>query len=193
MNRSNNERGVFMSKTKEEQTSDEKCLSRRNLLKTAGLTGAAALFLGGLATKVDAATGKTYPQVKVANLRDIQEGKAVNFDYPLIGRKSLLIDCGCSVEGGIGPKKSIVAYSMFCTHLGCGVELDRNTEMLICECHQSVYNPKQSGQVVEGPAPSNLPMVSLDIDSATGDVYAVGVAGLIYGLRNNLLDGEEVI
>jgi len=184
--------GVSMSKTKEEQTSDEKCLSRRNLLKTAGCAGAAALFLGGLATKVDAATGKTYPQVKIANLRSIQEGNPVHFDYPLIGRKSLLVDCGCNVEGGVGPNKSIVAYSMFCTHLGCGVELDRNTGMLMCECHQTVYNPKQSGQVVEGPAPSNLPMISLEIDKATGDVYATGVAGLIYGLRNNLLDGEEV-
>jgi hypothetical protein len=35
-------------------------------------------------------------------------------------------------------------------------------------------------------------MVSLDIDSSTGDIFAVGVAGLIYGLRNNLLDGKEV-
>jgi hypothetical protein len=35
-------------------------------------------------------------------------------------------------------------------------------------------------------------MVSLEIDESTGDIYAVGVAGLIDGLRNNLQDGEEV-
>jgi hypothetical protein len=34
-------------------------------------------------------------------------------------------------------------------------------------------------------------MISLEIDK-NGDIYAAGVAGLIYGLRNNLLDGEEV-
>ncbi len=181
-----------MSKIKENHASQEECLSRRNLLKTAGIAGAAALVIGGLSIKTDASTGRTYPQIKVANLKDVQEGKPVNFYYPLLGRKSLLVDCGCNVEGGVGPNKSIVAYSMFCTHLGCSVALDRESEMLVCECHQTVYNPKQSGRVVEGPAPSNLPMVSLDIDGSTGDIYAVGVAGLIYGLRNNLLDGKEV-
>lgn len=180
-----------MSEVKENQASEEKCVSRRNLLKTAGLAGAAAMVFG-LATKTDAATGKTYPQVKVINLRDIKEGQPVKFDYPLIGRKSLLVDCGCAVEGGIGPNKSIVAYSMFCTHLGCGVEYNTRTEKLVCECHQSTYDPRESGRIIEGPAPSSLPMVNLDIDKATGDVYAIGVSGLIYGLRNNLLDGEEV-
>ena len=181
-----------MSEIKEKQSSNEECISRRKLLKTAGCAGAAAILIGGLSSRAESATVKTYPQVKIANLRDVKEWKPIKFDYPLIGRKSILMDCGCVVEGGTGPNRSIVAYSMFCSHLGCSVDLDRDSEMLICECHQSVYNPKQSGRVVEGPAPSNLPMVSLDIDSSTGDIYAVGVAGLIYGLSNNLLDGEEV-
>lgn len=180
-----------MSEAKEKQASDEKCVSRRNLLKTAGCAGVAAMVFG-LATKTDAATGKTYPQVKVGNLRDLKEGTAVTFDYPLVGRKSLLVDCGCAVEGGIGPNRSIVAYSMFCTHLGCGVEYNSSTGMMVCECHQSVYDTKRSGRIVEGPAPNSLPMVNLDIDGSTGDIYAIGVSGLIYGLRNNLLDGEEV-
>lgn len=180
-----------MSKDREEQEVNEECMSRRKLLKTAGFAGAAALVIGGLANKADASTGGTYPQVKIANINGIQEGKPVRFDYPLKGRKNMLIDCGCKVEGGIGPNKSIVAYSMFCTHIGCSVDLDTATEMLVCECHQSVYDPKQSGKVLEGPAPSSLPMVSLNVDES-GDIYATGVAGLIYGLRNNLLDGEEV-
>lgn len=180
-----------MSEAKETQELKEKSMSRRGLLKTAGLAGAAAMVFG-LATKTDAATGKTYPQVKVMNLRDIKEGVPIKFDYPLIGRKSVLVDCGCAVEGGIGPNRSIVAYSMFCTHLGCSIEYNAEKQNMVCECHQSVYDPRESGRIVEGPAPSSLPMVNLDIDSATGDVYAIGVSGLIYGLRNNLLDGEEV-
>ncbi|MEN8262731.1 MAG: arsenate reductase (azurin) small subunit [Nitrospirota bacterium] len=181
-----------MDETKEKQASNENCMSRRKLLKTAGCAGAAALLAVGMSSKAGASINSTYPQVRIGNLKDVKEGNPVKFDYPLIGRKSVLIDCGCVVEGGIGPKKSIVAYSMFCTHLGCGVELDGSSQMLVCECHQTVYNPKESGRVVEGPAPSNLPMVSLDIDSSSGDIFAVGVAGLIYGLRNNLLDGKEV-
>lgn len=180
-----------MSEVKDKQDANEECISRRGLLKTAGYAGAAALVVGGLANKASASKGGTYPQVKVANIKDLGKNTPVKFDYPLVGRKSLLIDCGCAVEGGVGPEKSIVAYSMFCSHLGCSVEMDAKTDMLVCECHQTVYDPKGSGQVIEGPAPSNLPMISLDIDDS-GDIYAVGVAGLIYGLRNNLLDGTEV-
>jgi arsenite oxidase small subunit len=183
-----------MNEVKEREISQEKSISRRRLLKTAGCAGAAVLLMSGLNGKAGATLlrPKTYPQVRIANLRDLQVGRPIKFDYPLIGRKSLLMDLGCMVEGGVGPNKSIVAYSMFCTHLGCGVDLDWETGVLICECHQSVYDPKRSGRVIEGPAPTHLPKIFLSIDKATGDIYATGVAGLIYGLRNNLLDGEEV-
>ncbi|NIO22318.1 MAG: arsenate reductase (azurin) small subunit [Candidatus Aenigmarchaeota archaeon] len=183
-----------MSEMKERHSTEENCMSRRKLLKTAGCAGAAALLVGSLSGKAGAALSdeKTYPQVRVANIRDLRAGRSLNFDYPLKGRKNILIDMGCAVEGGVGPKGSIVAYSMFCSHLGCGVDLDRESGNLICECHQTIYDPKQSGRVIEGPAPTSLPQIFLDVDGSTGDIYAVGVAGLIYGLRNNLLDGEEV-
>ena len=175
----------------EEKKLQDKEVTRRSLLKTACVAGAgAAVLISGLKGKAEASAG-TYPQVKVSNVKDIKAGKVVKFDYPLVGRKNILVDCGCNVEGGVGADKSIVAYSMFCTHLGCGVEMDKESGMLVCECHQSVYDPKHSGRVVEGPAPCSLPMISLEVDKK-GDIYAVGVAGLIYGLRNNLLDGEGV-
>ncbi|RJR17221.1 MAG: arsenate reductase (azurin) small subunit [Nitrospiraceae bacterium] len=170
---------------------DEEEVTRRSLLKTACIAGAgAAVLISGLNGRADA-SGGTYPQVRIANVKDVKAGKAVKFDYPLAGRKNILINCGCSTEGGVGAEKSIVAYSSFCTHLGCGVDIEKESGMLVCECHQSIYDPKQSGKVVEGPAPNSLPMVALNVDK-NGDIYAVGVAGLIYGMRNNLLDGEEV-
>lgn len=184
-----------MVEVKEREVQDEKGITRRDILKTLGLAGAVAtISVVALNDKTNAALSdaKTYPQVKIANLNELSIGKTKKFDYPLVGRKNILINLGCSVEGGIGPHKSIVAYSLFCTHLGCSVELDKESGMLVCECHQGIYDPKRSGKVVEGPPPNNLPMVNLEIDIKTGDIYAVGVAGLIYGLRNNLLDGEEV-
>jgi arsenite oxidase small subunit len=182
-----------MSKIKEKELFHPDNISRRKLLKAAGCAGAVALLIGSMKGKADAALSgeKTYPQVKISNLSKLKAGKTVTFDYPLVGRKNILMDMGCQVEEGVGPNKSIVAYSMFCTHLGCSVDLDKESGMLICECHQTVYDPKKSGCVVEGPAPTHLPMISLDVDK-NGDIYAVGIAGLIYGLRNNLLDGEEV-
>jgi len=67
--------------------------------------------------------------------------------------------------------------------------MDKESGMLVCECHQSVYDPKQSGKVIEGPAPNSLPMVALEADK-NGDIYAVGVAGLIYGLRKQSFGRE---
>jgi arsenite oxidase small subunit len=177
-----------MSEKKERDTRQEESISRRKLLKTAGGLGAAVLAVGGLAGNADAANG-IYPRVKVANVKDLQPGRTRVFDYPLEGRKSILINLGCTVNGGAGHNRNLVAYSMFCTHLGCSVDLDSRTGMLRCECHQTIYDPKNSGRVIEGPAPNNLPMIALEIDDS-GDIHAVGVAGLIYGLRNNLLDGK---
>ena len=176
---------------KELELQNEEEVTRRSILKNAGIAVAgAAVLISGLQGKAQASSG-TYPQVKVANLKELKTGKTVKFDYPLVGRKNILVDLGCAVEGGVGANRSIVAYSAFCTHLGCGVELDKESGMLVCECHQSIYDPKQNGKLIEGPSPSNLPMIALDVDK-NGDIFAVGVAGLIYGLRNNLLDGEEV-
>ncbi len=180
-----------MSEIREKEFSQENSMTRRKLLGTVGYAGTAVLVMGGLNDKARAAFSKgVYPQVKIANLRDLHMRRPVKFDYPLTGRKNILMDLGCVVEGGVGPNRSIVAYSMFCTHLGCSVDLEWETGALVCECHQTRYDPALSGRVIEGPAPTHLPMVSLDIDKATGDIYAVGIAGLIYGLRNNLLDGE---
>jgi len=173
----------------EETRLNQEGVSRRQFLRTAGVAGTAVLLMG-LKDKTEASSD-VYPQIKVANLKELKPGKVVKFDYPLVGRKNILVNLGCSVDGGVGPDSSIVAYSAFCTHLGCGVEFDKEKGMLICECHQSIYDPKQSGRLIEGPSPSNLPMILLEVDK-NGDIYAVGVAGLIYGLRNNLLDGEEV-
>jgi|Deesub1362A_J573_1020465.scaffolds.fasta_scaffold00369_39 arsenite oxidase small subunit len=180
-----------MSETRQRPYPEEGCISRRRLLKAGGCLGAVAILTGGLPKKAVASEG-VYPQVRIANLRDLTPGKVIKFDYPLIGRKSLLMDLGCRVEGGVGPDRSIVAFSMFCTHLGCSVELDRDKGLLVCECHQSEFDPRRSGFVIQGPAPTHLPMISLEVDSSTGDIYAIGVSGLIYGMRNNLLDGEEV-
>ncbi|MBI4687509.1 MAG: arsenate reductase (azurin) small subunit [Nitrospirae bacterium] len=167
-----------------------KCnMTRRDILKTAACAGIAAAGAGMSSNTY--AFSKIYPQIKVAGIKDMKAGRQIEFDYPVYGKKAVIIDMGCAVEGGIGQNKSIVAYSMSCTHLGCTVSFDAETGMLMCGCHQSLYDPKRSGKVLGGPAPSSLPMVTLNIDKK-GDIYAIGVAGLLYGMRNNLLDAEEV-
>lgn len=69
----------------------------------------------------------------------------------------------------------IVAYSAVCSHAGCSVTAwvkgegsDKN--VLKCMCHNSEYDPRESAQVVFGPAPRRLAALPLAI---AGDLLAV--------------------
>jgi Rieske Fe-S protein len=71
----------------------------------------------------------------------------------------------------------IVAYSLICTHAGCSVtewvkaeEGDKN--VLKCPCHNSEFDPRESGQVVFGPAPRRLAALPLTIAGGTLTVAA---------------------
>ncbi len=50
-----------------------------------------------------------------------------------------------------------VAYSAVCTHEGCWVDYQPETQMLACPCHGSVFDPAKKGAVVKGPAIVPLP------------------------------------
>jgi rieske iron-sulfur protein len=68
----------------------------------------------------------------------------------------------------------IVAYSAVCTHQGCEVGdwiADRQT--LSCPCHDSEFDPKDDGKVVDGPAPRTLPALPLKV---VGGLLVVGGA-----------------
>ncbi len=61
-----------------------------------------------------------------------------------------------------------VAYSKACTHLGCPVGLyERELELLVCPCHQSMFNVRDGAVPQFGPAPRPLPQLPLRVD-ATG-------------------------
>lgn len=60
-----------------------------------------------------------------------------------------------------------VAYSKMCTHLGCPVGLyEQELELLVCPCHQSMFNVRDGAVPQFGPAPRPLPQLPLYIDSA---------------------------
>jgi ubiquinol-cytochrome c reductase iron-sulfur subunit len=67
-----------------------------------------------------------------------------------------------------------VAYSKLCTHLGCPVGLyERALELLVCPCHQSMFDVTDHALPIFGPAPRPLPQLPLAID-ADGYLYAKG-------------------
>ncbi len=56
----------------------------------------------------------------------------------------------------------IVAYSAICTHSGCEVDESLGeSQTLFCGCHGSIFDPRDSGLVIGGPAPRNLPALPL--------------------------------
>jgi ubiquinol-cytochrome c reductase iron-sulfur subunit len=55
-----------------------------------------------------------------------------------------------------------VAYSKLCTHLGCPVGLyEQELELLVCPCHQSMFNVRDGAVPQFGPAPRPLPQLAL--------------------------------
>jgi ubiquinol-cytochrome c reductase iron-sulfur subunit len=68
-----------------------------------------------------------------------------------------------------------VAYSKLCTHLGCPVGLyEQELELLVCPCHQSMFNVRNGAVPQFGPAPRPLPQLPLYIDE---DGYIRSQAG----------------
>jgi ubiquinol-cytochrome c reductase iron-sulfur subunit len=58
-----------------------------------------------------------------------------------------------------------VAYSKVCTHLGCPVGLyEQELELLVCPCHQSMFNVRNGAIPQFGPAPRPLPQLPLYFD-----------------------------
>jgi ubiquinol-cytochrome c reductase iron-sulfur subunit len=60
-----------------------------------------------------------------------------------------------------------VAYSKICTHLGCPVGLyEQQLQLLVCPCHQSMFNVTNGAVPQFGPAPRPLPQLPLYVDEA---------------------------
>jgi rieske iron-sulfur protein len=82
----------------------------------------------------------------------------------------------------------IVAYSIICAHAGCPVtawvkEEAGDKDVFKCVCHNSEYDPRQSAQVVFGPAPRRLAALPLAIAGGSLTVAAafVGKVGAQQG------------
>ena len=63
-----------------------------------------------------------------------------------------------------GPQ-GYLAYSKLCSHLGCPVGLyEQQLQMLVCPCHQSMFDVTNGCEPTFGPAPRPLPQLPLYVD-----------------------------
>jgi Rieske Fe-S protein len=73
--------------------------------------------------------------------------------------------------------EGFVALNTICTHLQCPSELPEH-EVMVCPCHGAGFN-KVDGSVAYGPPPKALPMVKLEVDQSSGDIYATELIGKV--------------
>jgi len=150
--------------------------SRRAFI-AGGTTTATAIAATALSASVAKASGND--ELKIADLADVKPGKPISFNYP-DNALAYLVDMGRPVPGGLGSNNSLVAYSGLCQHRGCPIDYSDEKSLFVCPCHRSVFDPANSGTVVEGPSQRGLPHVKIEIRQ--GIVYATGIEnGPVYG------------
>jgi arsenite oxidase small subunit len=169
-------------------------MERREFLKLAAAAGG-AITLAAVLSSLKAATFvppptavAAWPIVTVTNISNLTNLVPVVFYYPLTNTPNYLVKLGVAATGGIGPNSDIVAFSAICQHLGCeygflapGSSPVCNSSyraaipMGYCCCHGSQYDFLAGAKVIGGPAPRPVPMVQLQLDTATGDISAVGM------------------
>lgn len=129
------------------------------------------------------------------------------FHYPFASTPCFLLNLGRPVKasahlltadkrsyewkGGVGPNRSIVAYSAICAHqlayptkeisfisfrAGRSPQ-NRHGNVIHCCAEHSQYDPAEGARVVAGPAPQPLAAILLEHDARSDELAAVGTLG----------------
>ncbi len=192
--------------------------TKRNVIKLLAVAGAAAAGGGGLvAGSLQYAQPPmvgipSFPKVslvdldgtpltvsKVLNEYNVTTSDLILFYYPLRNEPNFLLNLApppggtggaTDVVGGVGPQKSIVAFSAICQHLGCPAPaisyyppgtcpktFGPRTFYIHCSCHGSTYDVTHGAANLTGPAVLPLPQVTLDWDTTDDSLSAIGVTG----------------
>ena len=124
--------------------------------------------------KADAA-GAPLVQVPLSQLNAPWSFVEVEFTKQIKTRRGLqpstfpgyIIRLPATIGQQLGLKQNLYAISRICPHEGCPIKFyhqrsevphplemtDFPNPMLVCTCHQSVFDPAQGGKVLDGPAP----------------------------------------
>jgi thiosulfate dehydrogenase [quinone] large subunit len=115
----------------------------------------------GSGSSSTATTGTGQSGSTIAQVSAVPTNSATNFTIPSNGDPGVLVH----LNNG-----QFVAYDALCTHAGCQVDYDPQSQLLLCPCHGAAFDPAKNGAVVNPPAQTPLPAVSIHVDSATGAI-----------------------
>lgn len=169
----------------EENQGKRKGVSRRQVLSISAAASLAAAGANVVRPASARAQAAPEPVVEIARLADLSPGDQIYFDYPDEESPAVLLNLTEPAQDGIGPNRSIVAFSLLCTHKGCPLSWNAENGILVCPCHWSSFDPGKKGRMIIGQASQSLPQITLALEQ--GVIRAVGVAGLIYGRQTNVL------
>lgn len=133
--------------------------------------------------------------------------RALVFPYPFVGTPAFLIDLGRPTQrsvalqthdeerytwdGGVGPQRSIVAFSAICAHRMAyptrqisfidyrdePSAVTHRAQVIHCCSEHSEYDPAAGARVLSGPATQPLAAIVLEHDAADDTLQAVGTRG----------------
>ncbi len=170
-------------------------ISRRRFLKLGACVVGGACAADALPSLTHAtesgelATLKTtlpYPRMKLASIGQLKIGREQLSTYPDQASPVVLLKLGRPAVNGVGPDRDIVAFSRRCSHMGGTLSFRPDTATFHCPLHYAMFDAEKGGLLVIGQATDNLPQLELEVDAA-GDVFAVGISGLLYGRQANVL------
>ncbi|HET7198957.1 MAG TPA: (2Fe-2S)-binding protein [Burkholderiales bacterium] len=185
-------------------------MDRRNFLRFCA-AAAAANEAPALATD---ARPRAYAKARLVDdagaplrARAIPADRNLVFNYPYAGTPCFLLNLGRPAHapvrlktadqapyewaGGVGPGRSIVAYSAICAHKLTYPTRDisfisyragktpgsRFASVIHCCSEHSQYDPAEGARVVAGPAPQPLAAILLEYDPENDEIAAVGTLG----------------
>ncbi len=105
--------------------------------------------------------GRTPSGTSVGPVTAVPVGQAAQFSDPATGQPAWMVRLS---------QQDFAAFSAVCTHAGCIVQYQANSQEFICPCHGGVYNAR-NGQVLGGPPPTPLPSIPVQI--LDGELYVV--------------------
>jgi len=183
---------------------------RRELMRQAACVAGAWAASGALPVVAGGET-RSYPRSLLVDAqgrpwqaRQLKKGETFLFNYPYTASPVFLFAFEQEVKpadlltegkeryaspGGVGPGKSIVAFSAICAHMMMyptpaisfiGLRSGGRGEpaqVIHCCGDNSRYDPQQGGRVIDGPAPQPLAAVLLEWDSASDQLHATGMRG----------------
>ena len=147
------------------------------------------------------------PARRPLRARSLAVNRNFIFQYPFAGTPCFLLNLGAPTRpaaelrtadgdgyewtGGVGPDRSIVAYSAICAHrltyptreisfISYREEKSAGSKfahVIHCCSEHSQYDPAEGARVLAGPAPQPLAAILLDYDPETDGLVATGTLG----------------